>query len=154
MDSHLRISSRAGIFKGTPPGDCIIATTPAASPRKMAQLRKLGIRVLVLPDKEGRVDLKGVLRTLASEGLTSVLIEGGASVIGQALKDNLVDKMHIYMAPKIFGDPSALNAVTGLTVRDVNQTLRLDNLQVQRIKEDIFIDGDVCPSSGSTKGAL
>ena len=56
------------------------------------------------PLYKGKIDLKWVLRFLGEKEITSVLIEGGGAVVGEALARNLVDKMMIYTAPKIMGE--------------------------------------------------
>ena len=56
------------------------------------------------PLYKGKIDLKWVLKFLGEREMTSVLIEGGGAVVGEALQRNLVDKMMIYTAPKIMGE--------------------------------------------------
>jgi diaminohydroxyphosphoribosylaminopyrimidine deaminase/5-amino-6-(5-phosphoribosylamino)uracil reductase len=47
--------------------------------------------------------LKQVLKTIAARGLTSVLVEGGASVHGAFLRENLWDELRLFIAPRIAG---------------------------------------------------
>ena len=76
-------------------------------------------------------------------GITSVLLECGARVIGRALKRGLIDKFFVFIAPKIFGDQEALSSIDGLQLRRITQAVRLENLSVYKIEEDIFVQGYV-----------
>jgi len=143
VDSSLQIPLSATIFKNNRTQDIIIVTTAKASNPKIHQLEKKSISVIICPKRDGHVDLKWAFKKLAERDITSILIEGGAHVIGSALKARLIDRLHIYLAPKIMGDAKALSAIVGLKTTDVNKAIRLEGIDVQRIGEDIFISGDV-----------
>lgn len=143
LDSALRIPLRARLFAGTQRGDCIVATTKYAPPAKKKLLQKKGITIIRCPQCRGQIDLPWLLKELAKREITSILMEGGAQVIGSALKDRLVDKMHVYVAPKIIGDHKALNAVVGVNVRLLKRAIVLKNITFQKIDSDLFIAGYV-----------
>jgi diaminohydroxyphosphoribosylaminopyrimidine deaminase/5-amino-6-(5-phosphoribosylamino)uracil reductase len=50
---------------------------------------------------DGGVDLKAVLADLVSRDVHTVLVEGGAQVNRSFLDANLVDQVHLFVAPKI-----------------------------------------------------
>src|SRR5207247_8982685 len=52
-----------------------------------------------------RKPLAAVLKDLGKRGITSVLIEGGGEVLGQALDSRLIDKLQIYLGPIVTGGP-------------------------------------------------
>lgn len=141
LDSSLHISLRAKIFKNTARRDCLIATTHKASAKKIKVFQQKGIQVIVCPFKQGQVDLRWLFRELARREIANLLIEGGAAVVGSALREKLVDKMHILIAPKIMGDANALDSVTGFSRSSVNQALRLKGVRVKTIGEDLFLEG-------------
>lgn len=142
LDSTLRTPLNARLFKGTEKSSVLIATTAKASPLKINLLSKKAT-VLICPSKGGHVDLQWLWNDLGRREISSLLIEGGARVIGRALKRNLVDKLFIFIAPKIVGDQEALSSVDGLQITDINQSVRLKNLTVYKIDQDIFIQGYV-----------
>jgi len=143
LDSSLRVSPKATIFSSGKASDCFVATTAKASRAKIKLLEKKGVNVLIAPQSRKKILLKWLLKELAEQDITSVLIEGGASVIGSALTEKVVDKMHIYIAPKIFGDSKALNSVVGLNVRNIKQSLKLYDLSFKQLSEDILVEGYV-----------
>ena len=87
--------------------------------------------------------MRWLLKERARRESTSILVEGGAQVIGSALRDRLVDKMYIYIAPKIIGDQKALSSIVGLNTARIEQAARLRELTVQHIDKDILITGYV-----------
>ncbi len=143
LDSSLKTPLKARLFKSVRPADCIIAVTRKAPPAKIKQFQIKGARVITCPVKDGRVDLKWLLKALAKEEITSILMEGGARVIGSALKEKLVDKLYIYVAPKIIGDQDALSSVVGVDTVNIGKSIRLKNLTSRNIGQDILIIGYV-----------
>ncbi|MBD8077946.1 dihydrofolate reductase family protein [Cellulosimicrobium arenosum] len=59
-------------------------------------------RVLVADD-DGAVDLAGALAALARRGLTRVLAEGGPTLLGALLRDDLVDELCVTTSPTVVG---------------------------------------------------
>ena len=143
VDSQLRLPVKAKLLAGVKPGDCIVAATAKSNLSKRKRLERKGIAVLVCPQKAGKVDLSYLLKELAKQEITSVLIEGGAQVIGNALKAKVVDKLHVLIAPKIMGDQRALTSVQGLNIQRLQDVVRLKNTTLTFLGEDILIDGYV-----------
>ena len=138
FDSDLKTPANAKIFKDTHKEDIIIFTTSKASARKMRALSRKA-DIIAVPAKGKRVDLRLALKILARRQITAILIEGGAALIGGALKEDVVDKMMLYVAPKIMGE--GLSSVRGLHVKKLSRAIVLKNTAVGNIGEDIFIEG-------------
>lgn len=145
VDSSLRLSSQAKLFEKTEPARVILATTARASQNKIRMFTKKGVRVLVSPSggRYHQVDLKWLMKQLVKLEISSVLIEGGATLIGQALKYGLVDRMMIYIAPKILGDQGGISSVAGLNITDINKSVGLEKITINHIKQDILVQGYV-----------
>ena len=143
LDSSLKTPLTARLFKGVRRADCIIAVTRKASPAKIKKFQNKGVRVIISPVKDGHVDLKWLLKALAKEEITSILMEGGARVIGSALKGKLVDKLYIYVAPKIIGDQAALSSIVGVNTVNIGRSIRLKDLTSRNIGQDILLIGYV-----------
>jgi len=83
----------------------IIATTPGASEDRAAAIRARGATVLrVSANADGRVDLHALLARLRMDGIRSLLIEGGRAVLTAALRERLVDRLTVCIAPKVIGE--------------------------------------------------
>ncbi len=69
----------------------------------------IGTRILGLPvNAAGAFAAADVLAALSKEGITSVLIEGGAGSYGAFLGARLIDKLHLFQAPVVFGAEDAV----------------------------------------------
>lgn len=142
VDSSLKMPEKARLLRHTDPADIIIAVTPKADKKKMQRLIQKGICVLTAPPRSGGVDLRWLFKELARREIINVLIEGGPHLIGSALKDDLIDKFLIFVAPKLMGDQEALSAVSGFKTRHLKPT-KLHDLRIITIGEDILIEGYV-----------
>ncbi len=143
LDSALRISARARVMNKSRPQDVILAVSSRASRIKVERFRKKGYNVIVCPLKNGRLQLSRLVELLGQKEVTSLLVEGGAHVIGEFFREKLADKAMIFIAPKILGDEKALSSIIGLKTGDVNKTILLRDMDFWRIAEDILIEGYV-----------
>jgi diaminohydroxyphosphoribosylaminopyrimidine deaminase/5-amino-6-(5-phosphoribosylamino)uracil reductase len=78
-------------------------TAASADPGRTAALEARGIRVLRVPYVAGRLDLPSVFERLAAEGVQRVLCEGGGHVASSLLAADLVERMYLFYAPRVFG---------------------------------------------------
>jgi diaminohydroxyphosphoribosylaminopyrimidine deaminase/5-amino-6-(5-phosphoribosylamino)uracil reductase len=85
-------------------------------------------------------DLKAGLQQLAAEGVTNVLVEGGATLVGALLREKLVDQVLVFVAPKILGDAAAVPAVHQLDCTTIAQTLPLELVDLQQLEGDVMLD--------------
>lgn len=144
-DSHLRIpeNSRLALSAREVP---LVVATASDDPQlevKKAQLEKMGVRIMTVPGSDGQVDLKMLTGELAAMGIDSILMEGGGTLNEAALKQGIVDRLQVYMAPKIFGGESARSPVEGRGVSRLEDAygLRLEKLEV--VGEDVFVEYQV-----------
>lgn len=93
-------------------------------------------RTLVYRDQS----LAAVLDSLGEREITSVLIEGGGDILGQALDAQLIDKVRIYIAGRLGG--GAVIAFPGTGAAASHSALRLRDLQYERIGGDVFVSGN------------
>lgn len=145
VDSTLRLSLKAKLFDRVAPASVIVATTTRAPQNKIRSFEKKSVRVLVCEPagKYHQVDLRWLFKELAKLEISSVLIEGGSTLIGQALKAGLVDRMMIYMAPRILGDQDGISSVRGLNITDINRSVGLEKITINHLKQDILVQGYV-----------
>ena len=150
LDSRLRLplDSRLAQSAATERRDdvivfCTAAGGKASDERKRAQLDELGIRVESVPtvEADGRPDLSVILRRLGEMEITSVMIEGGATVNWTALAANLVDKVFLYYAPKILAGTGSIPFAAGVGFRHMNQAAQVKNIRLHRFGEDFSVEG-------------
>jgi len=141
VDSKLRLLPDLKIFSPRSPAPVIIATTKFA-PRKKILYFERKARVIVAKDKEKRVDLRDLFRELARQGIAHILIEGGGELIASALKMRLVDRMIVFVSPKIIGGSEAPTAVEGEGVERIRQAARLKDVKFKRVGPELLIEGE------------
>jgi diaminohydroxyphosphoribosylaminopyrimidine deaminase/5-amino-6-(5-phosphoribosylamino)uracil reductase len=142
LDSKLRIPLDAKVLTDQEKARTLLAATPTADKEKLAALRRMGIEVLFAPpDKQGRVDLKQLLKMLGPQQISSVLVEGGSETITSFLRLKLVDKLVVFIAPKILG--KGTDSVGELNIKDVSKALKLSFERVYRSGEDIVVEGKI-----------
>jgi diaminohydroxyphosphoribosylaminopyrimidine deaminase / 5-amino-6-(5-phosphoribosylamino)uracil reductase len=86
-----------------------------------------------------RESLATVLKDLGKKNITSVLIEGGGDVLGQALDARLIDKIQLYLAPILTGGP--VTAFGGVGAGDAIKAMRLTQISYRRIGQNVCVTG-------------
>jgi diaminohydroxyphosphoribosylaminopyrimidine deaminase/5-amino-6-(5-phosphoribosylamino)uracil reductase len=79
--------------------------------------------------------LEDVLVDLGAKQITSVLIEGGGDVLGQALDERLIDKVQIYLGPIFTGGP--IVAFAGNGAGNSSEALKLERVTYRKIDNDL-----------------
>ena len=92
-------------------------------------------RTLIYRDKS----LAAMLKNLGKRGVTSVLIEGGGEVLGQALDGRLIDKVQLYLGPILSGGP--VIAFPGRGAKNSANAMRLRCVSYRRIGWTVCITG-------------
>jgi diaminohydroxyphosphoribosylaminopyrimidine deaminase/5-amino-6-(5-phosphoribosylamino)uracil reductase len=141
LDSRLRIPPSARLLHLRSPSPTWIACTAAAPAEKIQALESLGVNVLVLPQEMGRVALKPLLQELGCRQVQSLLVEGGAEVLGAFLDARLVDKFYFFYAPKILGGRDAYPAVAGRGVANLSEAHQARDLSLRRLGPDLLVSG-------------
>jgi diaminohydroxyphosphoribosylaminopyrimidine deaminase/5-amino-6-(5-phosphoribosylamino)uracil reductase len=127
VDSGLRISPEAKML--SLPGKTIIATANRDE-TKIQQLQKHGAEIIVLDQKDGRVDLQALMRKLAEQQVNEVMVEAGPTLNGELLQQNLVDELIVYMAPVIMGDAAkGLFTLPGLETMQDRIDLHINDIR-------------------------
>ncbi|PYJ73765.1 MAG: hypothetical protein DME72_05010, partial [Verrucomicrobia bacterium] len=127
-----RLTVRA-MRHGRQPWRVVLTRSGDLPPRAYLFSDRQAARTLVYKRKR----LAAVLEDLGKKNLTSVLIEGGGEVLGQALDGRLIDKIQLYLGPMLTGGPVIAFAGrgTGITAN----AIRLDRVSYRRIGQNICI---------------
>jgi len=96
-----------------------------------------GAEMVPMPGDIG-VDLAGVVKHLGSEGVLSVLIEGGPTIAGSALAAGIVDQLALYYGAKLAGG-IGLPAIAG-TLATIDDTLNVSITKITPIGPDFRVD--------------
>ena len=141
VDTQSKTPLSARIFSTTGQSALIITAIKRSPLAK--QYEDKGAKVLMVKNKNGRVDLKELLKILAKDGISHILVEGGGELTASLIEEKLVDKLLFFIAPKIIGGKSAKTPVEGSGVVKVKDALMLKNINVKRFSDDILIEAEI-----------
>ncbi|GBD50731.1 RibD family protein [Methylopila sp. Yamaguchi] len=99
-----------------------------------------GVETVHLPAVAGRIEPRDVVAALARRGLRRVLIEGGASTVSAFIEADLVDRLHVMVAPLLVGSGRAGLALTPIDRLDL---ARRPVAAAFTLGEDILFDCDM-----------
>jgi diaminohydroxyphosphoribosylaminopyrimidine deaminase/5-amino-6-(5-phosphoribosylamino)uracil reductase len=92
---------------------------------------------------DGRVALQPLLDELGKRGVLSLLVEGGSTIHASFVSEGLVDKVYAYVAPSLIGGREAPSPLGGSGVEHLAEAVRLRELDVTRLGDDLLITGYV-----------
>ncbi len=141
VDTHLRIPVNARVLGSTRGSETLIAVGEEVTSRRLKRLEREGVSFLRCPKKEGRVDLRALMDRLGKRSITSVLLEGGSTLLGAMIREKLVDKFCIFKAPKILGGSDGKPMASGRGPVRMDRSIPLRDVQVRRFGDDILIVG-------------
>jgi diaminohydroxyphosphoribosylaminopyrimidine deaminase/5-amino-6-(5-phosphoribosylamino)uracil reductase len=146
LDNNLRIPLDCQLLKTNIDAPVLIVTpakTLKTKVKKAEQITSRGAEILACP-KKSKSNIQFLLRQLSNRGVQRLLVEGGPTVIGSFLKENLADEVVVYIAPRILGAAGCAD-ITKATI----EVLKPDFLFWCNIKN---IYGDVRISGLTRKG--
>ena len=147
LDSRLRLPLESRLVQDAAAArkDDVLVFCATADEQKKSELERLGVRIEKVPafENDGRPDLPAILRRLGELEITSVMVEGGATVNWTALATNVVDKVFLYYAPKILAGTGSIPFAAGAGFRHMNQAAQVKRLHLHRFGEDFAVEGYV-----------
>lgn len=140
LDTRLRCPVTAAVFN--PDALTYVLTSPHPHRlRKRLALTARQVAVRDIPPGPGGLDVNAVLRQLTSEGIRSVIIEGGPSVITSVLTAGVVHRVIAMISPRILGHgPHILG---DLRQERVVGALPLDCHSVHLVDGTIIVAADI-----------
>lgn len=139
-DSRLQIPIDSQICQSAGKYRTIMACTEDADETKVNQLIKLGLEVVKIPALDGKVDIKKLAKYLGEIGIDSILLEGGGTLNDSALRAGIVQKIMVFLAPKVFGGALAKSPVAGCGVDIPEDAVMLKLENIHHIEEDILLE--------------
>jgi diaminohydroxyphosphoribosylaminopyrimidine deaminase/5-amino-6-(5-phosphoribosylamino)uracil reductase len=145
LDSRLRLPLESRLVQSVTAErkNDVLVFCASADAQKKTQLEQLGVRIETVPavEPDGRPNLPAILRRLGQLEITSVMIEGGATVNWSAIASNIVDKVFLYYAPKILAGSGSIPFAAGAGFQHLNQAALVQHMQLHRFGEDFAVEG-------------
>ncbi len=151
VDAGLTLSPRAKLLSGAEAVRTWMLAGTAVSARRREACAAHGARVLETPRRDGHLDLRRALARLAREGVTRVLVEGGAGLAAALLRAELVDELHWFIAPSLLGG-DARPALGPLGLSKLAARVVPRCVQVRRVGEDLYVHALLVPGGRRARG--
>ena len=139
LDSKLRIPLDAKVVTDQQ-ADTWVFTSENYDKEKRNQLEEQGISVFVTSGSS-QVDPEDVMKTLGEKLVSSVLIEAGGTINAALFEKQLIDKVVLYVAPKLVGGQSAPTFLEGTGIAEMGNAVELANLSITPIGKDFKFTG-------------
>lgn len=141
LDSHLRLPLESRLV--TSARDDVLVLCSFAEEKKKRELLKRGIQVQQIPTAtpDGHPDLAAVAHHLGDKEITSLMIEGGATVNWAALTSGIVDKVFLFYAPRILAGTASVPFAAGPGFARVSDAAHVKSIRLHRFGEDFALEG-------------
>jgi diaminohydroxyphosphoribosylaminopyrimidine deaminase / 5-amino-6-(5-phosphoribosylamino)uracil reductase len=136
LDEQLRVPLSTSVVATVRETPTWVFASRKASPIAEEILQQKGCKVFRVDETGGRLDVRQVLQTLAEQGITRLMVEGGPTVAASFVEDDLVDEAVLLRGEKPIGatgvDPlekMPLEALTGRLVSRGGEKLGADTIE-------------------------
>lgn len=143
VDSRLEIPEKARILHLESKAPTLLAVSTHVPPDRIRRYEKNGVQVLRVCGRQGRIDLELLLRELGKMPVQCILLEGGSRLNGLMLQRRLVDRLMVFVAPRLLGGADGLPLFSGEGVRCMKEALQLEDVRYSFWGPDILIEGEV-----------
>ncbi len=143
LDSRLESPLEAKVFTPDEEAPTLVAVS-SPDRNRMQILMERGVRVVEFSkDLRGRPDPGELLRYLGDLGVQSLLVEGGAAVLGSFYDMGIVDEAYFFFAPLVIGGMEAKAAIAGTGPDRLQQAARLRDVSLHRLGDNWLARGTV-----------
>jgi diaminohydroxyphosphoribosylaminopyrimidine deaminase/5-amino-6-(5-phosphoribosylamino)uracil reductase len=125
LDASLRVPLAAAVVATVRETPTIVFASRKASTIASEILEQKGCKVIRVDDEEGRLDLDAMLKALADEGVTRLMVEGGPTVAASFVATDLVDEAALIYSEKLVDD-SGIAPLEGMPLEVLTSRLRAD----------------------------
>lgn len=130
----------ARLFASLDRGPVVVALPAGPRTPEATALAERGVELLPVPPASGGLDVAALVHALGRRGVTSVLCEGGAGLGASLLRAGRVDRIVLFLAPRLLGDPRAHPLVGDLGLVRLEDALGFHVVRVGRSGPDVRVD--------------
>lgn len=142
FDGRLETSPQATVYSQASEAGAIIVTATEHTEEALQPYRDAGVEIVQVERGDDGLDLSAALAELGKRDLHSILLEGGSVLGGAMIRAGLVDRVMIFIAPKLLGGVGR-SLLAGEGAASISEACTLSNLCVRQVDTDILIEGEV-----------
>lgn len=144
VDSRLRMPLTSRMLQQVSQAATLIATG-CDDPQRISQLQQLGAEVVVLPLVSGRVTLPALWDELGRRQVQHLLLEGGSTLATAALEAGLIDRLMVFIAPKLAVGCPSTGLFAGKGCSFMSESTTLHQVNYEKVGEDLLVTGMITP---------
>ena len=142
VDTSGRVHGDHRVFDAAAP--TLVATTELAPADRRGEWADAGADVAVLDrDDAGAVSLRDLVEALGKRDVQGVVIEGGPTLAWSAVRDGVVDRLVLYLAPTLVGGRAAHGWLAGAGFAPIDRAGRVEIVSVDHVGPDLRVVADV-----------
>jgi 2,5-diamino-6-(ribosylamino)-4(3H)-pyrimidinone 5'-phosphate reductase len=138
LDSKGTISKNSKIIKTSNKIPTIIAVSKKITKANLSKLKNLPVEIII--SGEHSVNLKLLMKKLATKKIETILVEGGGTVNWEFIKNNIFDELIITLSPYLIGGNDATSLVEGKGFSKILNSPNLKLKSVKRLKNHLVIN--------------
>jgi diaminohydroxyphosphoribosylaminopyrimidine deaminase/5-amino-6-(5-phosphoribosylamino)uracil reductase len=143
FDSLARLPLSSQLVRGARETPLTVVVSRAAPRTATDALETHGADVIVATGENEPARVRSALAQLGSEGITSILLEGGPHLAGNFLDAGELDELRLFLAPLVLGGRTARDPLEGEGVEQIADAVRALTLECERVGEDLLISARV-----------
>jgi diaminohydroxyphosphoribosylaminopyrimidine deaminase/5-amino-6-(5-phosphoribosylamino)uracil reductase len=116
-----------------------VVVSRAAARADTDALEAAGVQVVVATGENEPARVRSALEQLGTQGVTSVLLEGGPHLAGAFLDTGEIDEIRLFLAPLLLGGSAARDPLEGKGVERISEALRAITFDCESVGEDLLI---------------
>lgn len=140
IDPKLEIALNAYVITSANEQKTIIYTSLNADQSKINVLKEQGVTVFQL-NAQPHFDLVELLKHVGEQKIDSILVEGGAQILGSFIDQKAADKAYVFIAPKIVGSIDGKTPIAGKGVTFMKDAYHLYQVTTKTFDDDIMVEG-------------
>jgi diaminohydroxyphosphoribosylaminopyrimidine deaminase/5-amino-6-(5-phosphoribosylamino)uracil reductase len=127
----------------------LIFTSINCNPKTLKKWKDCKIEVEIIEaDTNGRLNIEQALQILAKKGVLQLLVEGGSTLLASFLKAQAINRLVLYLSPKILGD-KGIPLFQNYHINTMENAPQLTLLQLKQLDDCIRLDYKVAPCHAS-----
>lgn len=115
------------------------SATDADPMLKVMQQNYFRGEVIQVSKTEGHVNLRESFKALGEKGITSVLVEGGQQLSSALIRQGLVDKLELFIAPKLLG--AGTRSLINIGINKMKEIADLKEVEWKKVGDDMLLTG-------------
>ena len=143
LDSMARLPLDSQLVRTVDEAPVLLVVGPDCDEDAIAIMRNAKVDVFVATGSSTEDRLGCLFAELGRRRMTSVLVEGGATVLGSLFDARHIDEIHAFIAPKLVGGLTAPSPIAGSGVHEMQRASALENVTWREIAGDLYMRGFV-----------